>query len=298
MINLFENFLQYCEKEKGYSANTIRSYRTDFQTFHEWLLSRNLSDSSNEIEKLKPADLRAFFALRHAAGNSSKTIRRMRSSLKGLFDFGIRRGFASRNPFAFLDSPKIAQHLPKIVSSKEIQLLLSSPDSDLAGLRDKAILELLYGSGVRVSEAVSLNVFDADLTDQMIRVTGKGSKERIVPLSPNSCITIKNYLDERILKGEIPENDTPLFLNKSSGRLSTRGVARLLDKYIRKVAILHGISPHTLRHTFATHLLNGGADLRAVQEMLGHASLSTTGIYTHVSRDYLKKIYQKSHPRA
>ncbi|MBF0410034.1 MAG: tyrosine recombinase [Candidatus Riflebacteria bacterium] len=290
--------------EKGYSENTIRAYRNDFTSFLEWLDSVHPGSSANEVEQMRPAELRVYFLRKQKNGACAKSSRRTRSALRSLFNFAIKRRLASKNPFALLDSPKVPHSLPKIIPMAEIELLLSAPPSDISGLRDKAIFEVLYGSGLRVSELASLNIESVCLIDQMVRVTGKGNKERIVPLTPPSVTALKEYLDSRqkvLVKIETNngnEEGCPLFLNKIGQRLSTRGIARIIDKYISKTAIMHGISPHAFRHSFATHLLNGGADLRAVQEMLGHASLTTSTIYTHVSKDFLRKSYQKSHPRA
>lgn len=298
MRKLADQFLEYLEKERASSRHTIRGYANDIGVFLQWL-EKNIGDLSIErAATLKPVEMRAFWAERKAGGLAGTSLRRAQSALRSLFRFAVRRQLISRNPLEALDTPKAPRPLPELLSEQEMGSLLLSPDGSLAGRRDRAILELLYGSGLRVSELTGLTILSLDLQNGIGRVTGKGSKERLVPLTPSCCEAIRDYL--RLRTAEMPATiNTPhLFLNNRGTPLSQRSVARLLEKYVRRTALLRKISPHTLRHTFATHLLDGGADLRAVQEMLGHASLSTTQIYTHLSRDRLKKVYRRTHPRA
>lgn len=203
-----------------------------------------------------------------------------------------------RNPMETCDGPKVCKPLPRVMTEQEIEKLLFQDTGNFQDIRDAAILETLYGSGLRVSEISSVTIEDLNMEDQNIRVTGKGRKDRIVPLSPASCKAIECYLKARKSEFKLPPEERSLFLNRFGKPISPRGIARLLDKRLRLAMFMKHLSPHALRHSFATHLLNGGADLRAVQEMLGHTSLATTQIYTHVSKEHLKKTYKKAHPRA
>lgn len=291
-------FLEYLEKERSSSHHTIRGYSNDIGVFIAWL-EAHIGDASLErAAVLKPVELRTFWAERKASGLAGTSLRRAQSALRSLFRFAVRRQIIARNPLEAVDTPKAPRPLPELLSETEVGALLMAPDGSLGGRRDRAILELLYGSGLRVSELTSLTVLSLDLQNGIGRVTGKGSKERLVPLSPPACEAVREYI--RLRTAEMPStiNIPHLFLNNRGTPLTQRSVARLLEKYVRRTALLRKISPHSLRHTFATHLLDGGADLRAVQEMLGHASLSTTQIYTHLSRDRLKKVYRRTHPRA
>ncbi|MFZ2960532.1 MAG: tyrosine recombinase [Candidatus Ozemobacteraceae bacterium] len=298
MRNLLGMYLCYLEKERSFSPHTVRAYASDLEVFLSWMESTYHESGTKRAEDLSPAELRSFWARRQAENLSPASLRRARSSVRGLFRFCIRRGHLHKNPLDAIETPRAQRPLPRTIDESEIGALLLAPAADLSGRRDKAILEMLYGSGLRVSEVTTLRINDLNLDTETGRVTGKGSKERIIPLTHASCIAVQAYLSLR--QAEMPSPTAPnhLFLNKSGTPLSTRGVARLLDKYVRQTAMLRKVNPHALRHSFATALLDGGADLRAVQEMLGHASLSTTQIYTHVSREKLKRVYHKAHPRA
>ncbi|MBN2561860.1 MAG: tyrosine recombinase XerC [Phycisphaerae bacterium] len=254
-------------------------------------------------QKLLNADanqIRSFLAFLHEREYSKATAARKLATLRSFYKFCLRRGYVTTNPVATIRTPKQEKRLPKFLEVAEIQKLLSTPDdTTLLGARDRAMLEALYSTGVRVSELVALNVSDVDMTGESLRVRGKGRKERISPIGPTAVTAIRKYLEMRAAD---PRNATfdpePLFVNKHGKRLSTRSVRRKLDKYLTMCGLDPSISPHTLRHTFATHMLNNGADLRSVQELLGHQSISTTQVYTHVTTAQLKRDYDDSHPRS
>ena len=250
--------------------------------------------------KVDSNQIRSFLSFLHEREYSKATTARKLATLRSFYKFCLRRGLIQTNPVAAIRTPKQERHLPKFLEVEQIKKLLNTPDeTNLLGARDKAMLETLYSTGVRVSELVALNVEDIDMTSEKLRVRGKGRKERLSPIGPTAIATIRKYLQ---MRGADPRNPTfdrqALFVNKHGQRLSTRSVRRKLDKYLVMCGLDPSISPHTLRHTFATHMLNNGADLRSVQELLGHQSISTTQIYTHVTTAQLKKDYDASHPRA
>lgn len=260
--------------------------------------------------RIRSADtllIRSFLAHLDTFGYSAATIARKIATLRSFHKWMFRRGFIPTNPMLLIRTPKQARRLPRAMTVEEVEKLLSTPDaSDTLGARDRAILETLYSTGVRVSELVDLNRNDVNLDEQTIHVRGKGKRERIVPLGSHALAAIKHYLlllegDPRFafFRQRAMENpNVPLFINKNGGRLSSRSVRRKLDKYLAKAGLPSDISPHTLRHSFATHLLDNGADLRSVQELLGHQSLSTTQIYTHLTTMRLRNAYEQAHPRA
>ncbi len=263
------------------------------------------TDTQQDIlrEKLLHVDanqIRAFLAFLHEREYSKATAARKLATLRSFYKFCMRREYITANPVATIRTPKQEKRLPKFLDIEQIRKLLSTPDdTTLLGARDRAMLETLYSTGVGVSELVSLNVSDVDAPGECIRVRGKGRKERVSPIGPTALTAIRRYLE---MRANDPRNATfdkdPLFVNKHGQRLSTRSVRRKLDKYLVMCGLDPSISPHTLRHTFATHMLNNGADLRSVQELLGHQSISTTQVYTHVTTAQLKKDYDASHPRA
>lgn len=295
---LIERYLESLAKERRMSPNTVRGYRSDLEFFRLWLEQQGLH-LAEELEKLSHTLLRSFWADRRGKGLSAQSMRRGQSALRGLFKFARRQKLIEKDTAATMDSPKRQLPLPRALTQEDINLLLNAPDGQtLNGMRDRAILEVLYGSGLRVSEAAGLTIDALDLENQQARVTGKGSKERIVPLTPPSCQAIQTYLQMR--NGQMPDRkaNRSLFLNKFGTALSVRSIARMIDKYSRQLAMMLNITPHQFRHSFATHLLNNGADIRAVQEMLGHESLATTQIYTRISKERLMQTYRLSHPRA
>ena len=296
---LIKQYLDSLEKERNLSLQTIRGYRNDLNFFLQWLTANSLTEI-NKAEALTPAQIRSFWAGRRKGGLCSSSMRRGQSALRGLFKYAMRHGLANKNPVDLMDSPKVQQALPKALSQAEVNMLLNSPDSTtLLGMRDKAILELLYGSGLRVSEVSNLTTEDINLESEIVTVReGKGGKDRVVPLTPVSCKAISLYINNKFSTKPEWRQEKHVFLNHLGTPLSTRSIARLIDKYARQLAMMMNITPHQFRHSFATHLLNNGADIRAVQEMLGHASLSTTQIYTRISKEKLLQTYRSCHPRA
>jgi len=285
-----EKFIRYLEIERNASKHTLVNYSIDLKSLSEFL-------KDEPIEKVDYVVLRRYLASLKELNLSKVSIARKIASIRSFFKFLFREGIIKANPASSLSTPKRDKHLPKFLDEKEIVLLLESPGKeDESGLRDAAILETLYSTGIRVSELVGLNIGSVDQIGGVIKVLGKGKKERIVPIGDRALQAVRDYLKKRRLAGG--KDDRALFFNKNGGRLTDRSVRRIINKYILKTSIQQKISPHTLRHSFATHLLDHGADLRSVQELLGHANLSTTQIYTHITTERLKSAYEKTHPRA
>ena len=291
MLDRFiHKFISYLQIEKNYSDHTVTNYKIDLKDF-----SGSIKDKP--IEQVTHVDVRLFLARLKEKNFSKRSVARKMACLRSFFKFLSREGYIKTNPAASLSTPKLDKKLPLFMNASDVVKLLESPDaSDDMGLRDKAILETLYSTGIRVSELVGLNKEDVDFISGVLKVRGKGKKERLVPIGDKALRAIKAYF-EKIKVTEINERK-PVFLNKSRRRASDRAVRRIVHKYIHKTSLNESISPHTLRHSFATHMLDRGADLRSVQELLGHANLSTTQIYTHVTTERLKSIYDKVHPRA
>lgn len=294
-----EAFFTYLEVEKDASLLTIVNYRDDLLRFHEFLETR-----MPEVEwgKVRILDIRAYLAKLHDEGLARRTIARRVSALRSFYRYLRREGLVEANPFLKVRTPKLEKKLPVFLEEFEIDLLLRMPDLTTAlGRRDRAILEFLYSTGCRVSELVGLTLTRLDLGNRYAVLMGKGHKERLVPLGHPCEKALEAYLGEsrRVLmeKYHVPPHSY-VFINSRGTPLTARSVRRILDKYVEMAALQKHISPHTIRHTFATHLLDHGADLRAVQELLGHASLSTTQIYTHVTAERLTAVYEKHHPRA
>lgn len=290
-----EQFLRAAAAERDLSPHTVSAYRSDLAQFAEWA-------GRTRVTALAAIDrnlLRRFIAFMGERRYARRSIARKASTLRSLLDWAVARGLLAADPAVELPVPKLDHPLPRVLREKDaIRLCELPPGDDPIGLRDRAILELLYGSGLRVSELCSLNVDDIDLREHSLLVTGKGRKQRRVPMNEHSRAALRAYVsDARIeLVGDRPAGGA-LFLNKRGTRIGPRSVRALMDRYLAAEGAPHA-SPHALRHSFATHLLDGGADLRAVQELLGHESLSTTQIYTHVSTERLKAVYEQSHPRA
>ena len=298
-LELIAKYLTSLEKGRALSANTVRAYGNDLRTFSKWMLENFNNDSLAFYENLTSKQIRAFWAFRRTNGLSHQSMRRGQSALRGISIFALKHKLIEKNPVEGMDSPKRKRPLPKALQLDEVMQLLHNPSNEtLLGLRDRAILELLYGSGLRVSELASITIEQINFSAQTIRVTGKGNKERLIPLTPRSCEVINQYINRRHIEAPESKDTSHLFLNRFSKPLSVRSIARLIDKHTRELALMKNVTPHQLRHSFATHLLDGGADIRAVQEMLGHESLSTTQIYTHISKEKLLRTYQNSHPRS
>ncbi|HIE44024.1 MAG TPA: tyrosine recombinase XerC [Candidatus Omnitrophica bacterium] len=295
-----EQFLKIFEIEKNSSPNTIASYHCDLSQFQKFLEEQY---PETPLHRVDSYHIRDFLAYLHTAGYNPSSIARKVASLRSFFKYALRSGWISTNPCSSILSPKKRRGLPQFMTTKEVEAVLSLPGGGRLGLRDRAILETLYSTGIRVSELVSMNLDSINFVEGIIKVKGKGGKERIVPIGDKALIAIREYLEKRKSFFESPRSDLlmnreALFLNNWGGRLTVSNVKKLVQEYIRKAALKRGVSPHSFRHSFATHLLERGADLRAIQELLGHASLSTTQIYTHLTTKRLKKVYDKAHPRA
>jgi integrase/recombinase XerC len=299
MQSAIAQFLRYLATERNASDLTIKAYREDLFGLVQWLeVTRG---DIPRPDALSPQDLRAFQAALQQAGYARTTIARKLASLRSFYRFAMRQGLANNNPAKPLRNPRRQRKLPHVLSNKEVgRLLLAPPADQTAGLRDRAILETMYSAGLRVSELVALRDGDLDTHEQILRVRGKGRKERISPLGSYALRAIKRYARRRVRdpKTEALAREAPVFVNRFGRILTTRSVGRMLEKYIAAVGLDSRTSPHTLRHSFATHLLDRGADIRSVQELLGHKSLATTQIYTHVSAANLRQVYERAHPRA
>lgn len=292
-------FLRYLATERNASDLTIKAYREDLFGLVDWL--ETSYGKTPRPDSLSPQDLRGFQAALQEAGYARTTIARKLASLRSFYRFAIRQGIATDNPAKPLRNPRQQRKLPLVLSTTEIGRLLSTPPAnETAGLRDRAILETMYSAGLRVSELVGLRDGDLDETEQIVRVRGKGRKERISPLGSYAIKAIKRYRSKRTRHPQTESlgRQASVFVNRFGRILTTRSVGRMLEKHIAAAGLDSRISPHTLRHSFATHLLDGGADIRSVQELLGHKSLATTQIYTHVSTANLRRVYERAHPRA
>jgi tyrosine recombinase XerC len=289
-----DRFLTHMRDERGASPQTVRAYASDLARYLEWA-QRTSADPFGA----DPRVLRRYLAELDQARYSRRTIARRLSAVRSLFAYLNREGLVSHNPAAVLSTPKLDARLPRLVPAEFLSPLLDAPDETTpAGLRDRAILELLYATGARVSELVALDLGDVDVRSGQVRVTGKGDKQRIIPVYQEGLARVTAYLrvGRPALKPTLGE--TALFLNRSGGRLTDGGVRRMLSRYLTALGAASGITPHTMRHTFATHLLEAGADLRTVQDLLGHVALSTTQIYTHLGVQRLQRVHKDAHPRA
>jgi integrase/recombinase XerC len=290
MKQAIEQFCNYLENERNASAHTLDAYRSDLEQFSAFLQGIG----APPLEAVDHLTIRRYLAQLHK-GLAKSSIGRKLSALRALFRYQVREGRLEKNPAELVGTPKKEKRVPFHLNIDQVTSLVLAPaEAGELPLRDRAILETLYSCGLRVSELTGMNVGDLDLEAGLARVLGKGDKERIVPVGSCACRALAAYLEER---GN-PGSDRPLILNARGGRLTRRSVARVVDAHMLLIASMRKVSPHTLRHTFATHLLEGGADLRAIQELLGHASLSTTQKYTHVSIDRLMEVYDRAHPKA
>lgn len=291
-----QSFIHYLSVERGLARNTLESYERDLTQFIDYVQSQGVQ-SLPQVGKIHIVN---FLLRMKQLGKASATVSRNMVSIRALFQFLVRERVLDKDPSLHMDTPKLEKHLPKVLSIKEVEALLESPQaSSPQGARDKAMLELLYATGMRVSELVSLNTGDVNLSMGFVRCVGKGSKERIIPLGRIAGQWLDQYLQSiRHTFLKPAKSEEALFLNHLGTRLTRQGFWKILKKYAREAAIYKEITPHTLRHSFATHLLDNGADLRAVQEMLGHADISTTQIYTHVTTSRMKEVYNQAHPRA
>jgi len=333
-LAMLEAFSRYLIDERHFSPYTARCYGADLRQYVEYLAQEHKVDATDQAEadafRLRsertddqvagtiepptitrlicdadPDFIRGFLSRLDEQNYSPATMARKIATLRSFYKWANRRGVIPTNPMTLIRTPKQRKRLPKAITIEQVEQLLSAPDlNDVLGMRDRAMLETLYSTGIRVSELVGLDVDDVDLTGGALRIRGKGKKERLAPLGAHACQAIERYMD--MVRGDTRYSagwseqrpERPLFVNKHGERLSSRSVRRKLDKYLRQAGLDPAISPHTLRHSFATHLLDNGADLRSVQELLGHQSLSTTQVYTHLSTQRMREAYDKAHPRA
>ena len=293
-IDTIDSFLITLEKERNFSLHTIKAYKNDLIRFKLFLIK----DKSRIVFKqINRNDIRNFLADEYENGYISKTVARRLATLKSFFKYLVKVELIKDNISIHVHSPKVPKNLPNFVDKNLIDLLMESPPSDtFFGVRDRAVLELFYSTGIRLSELVNINIGDFYINKKLIRVIGKGNKERMIPYGKSAITAIKNYLNMRNLSFKPIFANLPLFVNRSEKRISKRTIQRRMNNYIKLVADGKSVGPHLLRHTFATHLLDNGADIRAVKDLLGHSSLSSTQIYTHVSIEKLKKDYKQAHP--
>ena len=298
--SLIHQFIDYLSTEKNASPHTCRNYRKDLEQFEGFLKSSGTALSPQGevvIERVDRMAIRKYLSFLHRRNKKSSIARKL-STLRSFFKYLVREEIISANPAKPVPTPKVEKLLPTVLTVDEAFRLVESPSKEDKSMeaesRDRAFMELLYSSGIRVSELVGLNLDRVDLDLGIVKVLGKGRKERIVPVGSKAIEALKAYLEVR----GVVEDKSPLFVNLRGGRLTARSVARLVKKYARHSGIFRKVGPHSLRHTFATHLLDAGADLREIQEMLGHVSLSTTQRYTHVSMGKLMEVYDKAHPRS
>lgn len=290
-----KEYLSHLKLEKNLSENTLSSYKNDISTFISFLSDYKISDPSD----ISTENLTAFFKTLKNIGLTSTSAARYFSSLKGFFLYLLKNNYIIKNPLEKISAPKLSKKLPEVLNINEVDKILAQPNvSDTLGLRDKTILELLYACGTRVSELTNLKLSDLFLNEEVIRVFGKGSKERLIPIGSSAIEWVGKYIKEsRSVLLRISKSGNYVFLNSRGSKLSRMGIWKIIDRYVKEAGIQKEVHPHTFRHSFATHLLEGGADLRAVQEMLGHADISTTQIYTHIDRDYIKQVHKQFHPR-
>ena len=293
-----ESFIEYLRVERNASDLTIKSYEEDLIALV--LYFEETEGREVELSEVTTLELRRFVAELQQAGYAKSTISRKLACLRSFFRFAVREGWVEANIAKPLRNPRAGRKLPHFLSAEEIARLLESPPStNASGVRDRAILETMYSAGLRVSELVGLSIEDIDFSAGLVRVRGKGRKERLSPLGSYAQKAIKNWLSQREPNPKATkEHASAVFLNRFGNRLTSRSVGRMLEKYLKQCGLDQRTSPHTLRHSFATHLLDRGADIRSVQELLGHKSLITTQIYTHVSTERLREVYESAHPRA
>jgi len=297
MENQLKDFMDYLFVEKGLAKNTIVSYERDLKSYLHYLKTVESIQSLNDVQRVH---IIHFLSFLKDQGKSAKTLARHIASVRAFHQFLLREKATDQDPSVLIETPKLKRVLPKVLSLQEVEILLDAPTlDDHFGKRDKAMLELLYATGIRVSELIGLDIENIHLTMGFVRCIGNGNKERIIPIGRTASEAIKHYLDYgRPHFVTAKHRNDALFLNHQGNRLTRQGFWKILKKLAKEAGIEKELTPHTLRHSFATHLLDNGADLRAVQEMLGHADISTTQIYTNVTKTRLKDVYSKFHPRA
>jgi integrase/recombinase XerD len=298
---VIDNFLNYLAVEKGFPPNTIAAYRNDLNQFAGFV-----EEEATKRGSIPPwagfdrQSMLSYLLDLRQRNYAATTVARKVAAIRSLFNFMVAEGIIKANPIQDVRSPKIGRSLPKPISISQVRLLLEQPSklSTPDAKRDKAMLELLYASGMRVSELVSLNLGDVDLENGYVRCLGKGSKERVIPIYEQAALAVKEYIEETRPQLVHKADEKALFVNLRGDRLTRQGFWQILKGYAKAANLEIEITPHTLRHSFATHMLNGGADLRSVQELLGHANISTTQVYTHLTTEHIRRTYEQSHPRA
>ncbi len=294
MKALLEEFINYLSVERGLSNNTLSAYKRDLNKYFAYLVSQSI----DSIDKINKNSITSFMMAQKQKSMSANSVSRNLAAVKSFHRFLVREGLARLDPTSLIDSPKIFKHIPEVLNQAEIESIIRvSYSRNWQGIRDNALLELLYASGMRVSEIVNLRIEDLNLDVGFIRCIGKGQKERVVPIGKKAIFALQRYLGQVRRKLAKENSGSFIFLSRLSKKLSRQSVWKLIKLYARKARIKKVIKPHTLRHSFATHLLERGADLRSVQEMLGHSDISTTQIYTHIDKERLKAIHKKFHPR-
>ena len=295
MEPFLNEYLSVLRLERNLSENTILSYKNDLTSFLSFLEQKKVDDPS----QISINHITNFFKTLNESGLTSTTSARYFSSIKGFFIYILMNKYIKENPIERLSSPKLSKNLPVVLTVEEINSIIDLPDTNTKlGLRDKSMLELLYACGTRVTEIINLKVSDLFFKEEIIRVFGKGSKERIVPIGSSAIHWVEEYLlKSRPLLEKKLKSENIVFLNNRGMKISRMGVWKIINRYTAQSDVKREVHPHTFRHSFATHLLEGGADLRAVQEMLGHADISTTQIYTHIDRNYIKQVHKEFHPR-
>ncbi len=294
---LIQDFLSYIKVQKGYSQNTIRAYAADLKDFFAFLSSHQGFGEEDSIDDITIHNIRSYVGSIYKSHKKTSIVRKL-SAIRSFFNFLEKKGITDKNPAWNISPPRPERYLPRYLNVDEVFKLLDiKTGNGWRFFRDMAILELLYSCGIRAQELVDLNIEDIDVHEKIVKIRGKGDKERIVPIGEYASAAIKRYLDS--IKGIIKDTNRkgPLIINARGNRLTTRSIRRIVKKYAIKSGLGWDVSPHSLRHSFATHLLEGGADLRAVQEMLGHSNISTTQRYTHLTLDKLMEVYDKAHPR-
>ncbi len=295
MEKLVEDFIYYLSVERGLAKNTLESYNRDINCFIKYLKQNNISN----IQKTNRELIVGYLTSLRDKGQAASSISRNLASLRSFYQFMVQEGLLTDNTAQQIDPPRLEKKLPRVLSFKEVENLLSQPsEKEPIGMRDKAMLELLYASGIRVSELVLLNTVDFNPEVGFLRCRGKGMKERIVPIGSVAIRNVQDYITKCRSNLVKKEDENSLFVNQHGRRLTRQGFWKILKKYAQKANLNGAITPHTLRHSFATHLLENGADLRSVQEMLGHSDISTTQIYTQITKRKIREIYDKTHPRA
>lgn len=295
MERILKDFIYYLSVEKGLAENTLESYQRDLKKYLQFLKQQEVNNFNGTSKKL----IVEYLAEQKKKGLAPSTLTRNLASIRSFYQYLLLEQMIRENPAGELQSLRAEKKLPAVLSFKDVELLLEQPQTkENIGMRDKAMLELLYATGIRVSELVSLNLDNVSLKMGFLKCTGKGNKERMVPLGSAAIKSLQEYLQNGRLKLLKQKEEKALFINQHGKRLTRQGFWKILKKYAQKTGINAEITPHTLRHSFATHLLENGADLRSVQEMLGHANISTTQIYTQITRKKIKEIYNQTHPRA